>query len=149
MISLILQTGGYFKYIDSWHLKFASWAEDEPSRDRPCVYMDVNGKWRTAFCNRTMNSVCMQTMGNECQPEDCHQDLYLNIVIGKIVNMISPILIHLMQRCHQQSRASFQEFVPKTQKRNTKRVIRGCPLRVIVTCISLMKLNGPVPLEAV
>uniref|UniRef100_A0A674P6A3 Mannose receptor, C type 1b n=1 Tax=Takifugu rubripes TaxID=31033 RepID=A0A674P6A3_TAKRU len=55
------QTGGYFKYIDNWHLKFASWAEDEPSSDKPCVYLDVDGQWRTAFCNQTMNSVCMQT----------------------------------------------------------------------------------------
>uniref|UniRef100_A0A674MUZ2 Mannose receptor, C type 1b n=1 Tax=Takifugu rubripes TaxID=31033 RepID=A0A674MUZ2_TAKRU len=43
------QTGGYFKYIDNWHLKFASWAEDEPSSDKPCVYLDVDGQWRTAF----------------------------------------------------------------------------------------------------
>ncbi|XP_035860615.1 macrophage mannose receptor 1b isoform X2 [Sander lucioperca] len=53
------QTGGFFRYIDGWHLNAASWAEGEPSRDQPCVYMDVDGKWRTAFCNRTMNSVCM------------------------------------------------------------------------------------------
>ncbi|XP_078120279.1 macrophage mannose receptor 1-like isoform X1 [Sander vitreus] len=53
------QTGGFFRYIDGWHLNAANWAEGEPSRDQPCVYMDVDGKWRTAFCNRTMNSVCM------------------------------------------------------------------------------------------
>lgn len=63
--------------------------------------------------------------------------------------MISPILIYLMQTCHQQNRASFQEFVLKTQKRNSTRVIHGCPLRVIVTCLSLMKLNGPMQLETV
>ncbi|XP_076601688.1 macrophage mannose receptor 1b [Chaetodon auriga] len=55
------QTNGYFRYIDGWHLNFAGWAENEPSRDRPCVYLDVDGKWRTAICNQTMNSVCMQT----------------------------------------------------------------------------------------
>ncbi|XP_069548457.1 macrophage mannose receptor 1-like [Brachyistius frenatus] len=55
------QTGGYFRYIDGWHLNFASWAESEPSSNRPCVYTDVNGKWRTTFCNQTMNSVCMQS----------------------------------------------------------------------------------------
>lgn len=54
---------GYFRYIDGWNLKFTSWAEGEPSSDKPCVYLDVDGKWRTAFCNRTMNSVCMQTTG--------------------------------------------------------------------------------------
>uniref|UniRef100_A0AAQ5XL32 Mannose receptor, C type 1b n=3 Tax=Amphiprion ocellaris TaxID=80972 RepID=A0AAQ5XL32_AMPOC len=53
------QTGGYFRYVDGWHLNFATWAEYEPSRNKPCVYIGVDGKWRTAFCNQTMNSVCM------------------------------------------------------------------------------------------
>uniref|UniRef100_A0A669D8Q0 Mannose receptor, C type 1b n=2 Tax=Oreochromis niloticus TaxID=8128 RepID=A0A669D8Q0_ORENI len=55
------QTGGYFKYIDGWHLNNAGWAEFEPSRDKPCVYIDVDGKWRTAFCNVTIKSACMQS----------------------------------------------------------------------------------------
>ncbi|XP_041658579.1 macrophage mannose receptor 1-like [Cheilinus undulatus] len=55
------KTGGYFKYIDGWHLNFASWAEGEPKKELPCVYLDVDGQWRTALCNRTMNSVCMQS----------------------------------------------------------------------------------------
>ncbi|XP_049454403.1 macrophage mannose receptor 1b [Epinephelus fuscoguttatus] len=55
------QTGGYFRYVDGWHLNAAGWGEGEPSRDKPCVYLDVDGKWKTAFCNQTMNSVCMQT----------------------------------------------------------------------------------------
>ncbi|XP_053293421.1 macrophage mannose receptor 1 [Pleuronectes platessa] len=55
------QTGGYFRYIDGWHLNFANWADEEPRRDQPCVYLDLDGKWRTAFCNRTMNSVCIQS----------------------------------------------------------------------------------------
>lgn len=57
------QTGGYFRYVDGWHMTFASWAEGEPSRGKPCVYMDIEGKWWTAFCNQTLNSVCMQTTG--------------------------------------------------------------------------------------
>ncbi|KAM9323118.1 LOW QUALITY PROTEIN: macrophage mannose receptor 1-like [Pholidichthys leucotaenia] len=55
------QTKGYFRYTDGWHLSSANWAELEPSNDKPCVYIDVDGKWRTSFCNRTMNSVCMQS----------------------------------------------------------------------------------------
>lgn len=57
------QTGGYFRYIDGWQMNIANWAEGEPSSDLPCVYMDVEGKWRTALCNQTMNSVCMQSTG--------------------------------------------------------------------------------------
>lgn len=44
-------------------MSFAKWAELEPSRDRPCVYVDQDGNWRTAFCNQTMKSLCMQTTG--------------------------------------------------------------------------------------
>ncbi|XP_072296915.1 macrophage mannose receptor 1b [Eucyclogobius newberryi] len=55
------QTNGFYRYIDGWYMKFATWAEGEPQQDKPCVYMDVDGKWKTAFCNTTMKSVCLQT----------------------------------------------------------------------------------------
>ncbi|XP_035526281.1 macrophage mannose receptor 1-like [Morone saxatilis] len=56
-----VQTDGYFRYIDGWHMKFTSWDNDEPMRERPCVYVDVDGKWKTAYCNQTMNSVCIKS----------------------------------------------------------------------------------------
>uniref|UniRef100_UPI003AB09028 macrophage mannose receptor 1-like n=1 Tax=Centroberyx gerrardi TaxID=166262 RepID=UPI003AB09028 len=55
------ETAGYFRYIDGWHLSLVNWDAGEPSSDRPCVYLDVDGTWKTAFCNRTMNSVCVQS----------------------------------------------------------------------------------------
>ncbi|XP_037131941.1 macrophage mannose receptor 1b isoform X2 [Syngnathus acus] len=55
------QTGGYFRYIDGWHMNFASWGEGEPRQNRPCAYLDVDGKFKTASCNRTMYGVCMQS----------------------------------------------------------------------------------------
>uniref|UniRef100_A0A8C5GDM7 Macrophage mannose receptor 1-like n=1 Tax=Gouania willdenowi TaxID=441366 RepID=A0A8C5GDM7_GOUWI len=55
------QTGDYFRYVDGWHLNFANWAPGEPGREKPCVYLDVSGKWMTDFCNQTMYSVCMQS----------------------------------------------------------------------------------------
>ena len=63
LVHICFQTGGYFRYIDGWHMSSANWAESEPSTDRPCVYIDVDGQWRTAFCNQTMKSVCMQSTG--------------------------------------------------------------------------------------
>lgn len=59
----MLQTGGYFRYTDGWKMNVVSWAEEEPSRDKPCVYVDIDGKWKTALCNQTLNSICMQTSG--------------------------------------------------------------------------------------
>uniref|UniRef100_A0A667XPX9 Mannose receptor, C type 1b n=1 Tax=Myripristis murdjan TaxID=586833 RepID=A0A667XPX9_9TELE len=55
------ETGGYFKYIDGWHLSLVNWYPGEPRSDRSCVYVDVDGTWKTASCNQTMNSVCMQS----------------------------------------------------------------------------------------
>ncbi|CAB1318010.1 unnamed protein product, partial [Coregonus sp. 'balchen'] len=37
------------------------WAQGEPSRERPCVYLDVEGTWKTALCNHTYPSVCKQS----------------------------------------------------------------------------------------
>uniref|UniRef100_A0A3B4A4A9 Mannose receptor, C type 1b n=1 Tax=Periophthalmus magnuspinnatus TaxID=409849 RepID=A0A3B4A4A9_9GOBI len=55
------QTNGFYRFIDGWYMNFANWASGEPRQDKPCVYMDVEGKWKTAFCNTTMNSVCLQS----------------------------------------------------------------------------------------
>ncbi|CAL8279713.1 unnamed protein product [Lota lota] len=54
------ETGGYFRYINGWHLMMANWAPGEPT-DKPCVYLDVDGTWKTEFCNMTMNSACLQS----------------------------------------------------------------------------------------
>ncbi|XP_040911920.1 macrophage mannose receptor 1-like [Toxotes jaculatrix] len=55
------KTNGYFSFIDGWHVTFTHWGKNEPSMDRPCVYVDVDGKWKTANCNQTINSVCMKS----------------------------------------------------------------------------------------
>ncbi|KAM3850435.1 macrophage mannose receptor 1-like [Diretmus argenteus] len=57
------ETGGYFRYVDGWPMSLSNWYRGEPSRDRPCVYLDVDGSWKTAFCNQTMNGVCMRSTG--------------------------------------------------------------------------------------
>uniref|UniRef100_A0A669C0I4 Mannose receptor, C type 1b n=1 Tax=Oreochromis niloticus TaxID=8128 RepID=A0A669C0I4_ORENI len=48
-------------YVDRWHLTFSRWGKNEPSKDRSCVYMDVDGRWKTAHCNETLMSVCMKS----------------------------------------------------------------------------------------
>ncbi|XP_030630453.1 macrophage mannose receptor 1-like [Chanos chanos] len=53
-----IETDGYFRWIDNWHLNMAKWGPGEPKRDHPCVYVDVDGTWRTALCNQTYRSVC-------------------------------------------------------------------------------------------
>ncbi|XP_028988342.1 macrophage mannose receptor 1 [Betta splendens] len=79
------QTEGYFRYTDGWHLHFTNWAIGEPTKDRPCVYIDSEGQWRTAFCNESLNSVCMQstdiaptesTVYPGACPEDTNEDYH-------------------------------------------------------------------------
>ncbi|XP_070976307.1 macrophage mannose receptor 1-like [Oncorhynchus clarkii lewisi] len=55
------ETQGYFRWMDGWPLSMDRWAQGEPSRDRPCVYLDVEGTWKTALCNHTYPSVCKQS----------------------------------------------------------------------------------------
>ncbi|XP_044077016.1 macrophage mannose receptor 1-like [Siniperca chuatsi] len=55
------ETAGYFRYIDGWRLTITNWGILEPSTDRPCVFVDVDGKWKTADCNQNMTSVCMKS----------------------------------------------------------------------------------------
>ncbi|XP_045570341.1 macrophage mannose receptor 1 isoform X1 [Salmo salar] len=55
------ETQGFFRWMDGWPLSLARWAPGEPSRDRPCVYLDVEGTWKTALCNHPYPSVCKQS----------------------------------------------------------------------------------------
>ncbi|KAL0967015.1 hypothetical protein UPYG_G00303470 [Umbra pygmaea] len=71
------ETNGYFRWIDGWHLSIVKWGYKEPSRDRSCVYLDLNGNWTTAFCHHTYPSVCKQSTAipptdPPQYPGDCH-----------------------------------------------------------------------------
>uniref|UniRef100_A0A3Q2VLE5 Mannose receptor, C type 1b n=1 Tax=Haplochromis burtoni TaxID=8153 RepID=A0A3Q2VLE5_HAPBU len=64
------QINGSFRYVDGWHLIFSRWGKNEPSKDRSCVYMDVDGKWKTTHCNETLMSVCMKSTDPEATIEN-------------------------------------------------------------------------------
>nr|XP_047917806.1 macrophage mannose receptor 1-like isoform X1 [Anser cygnoides] len=51
-------TGSYYKWIDNWKTKFTKWAAGEPKEKNACVYLDLDGTWRTASCNESYFSVC-------------------------------------------------------------------------------------------
>ncbi|XP_035994263.1 macrophage mannose receptor 1 isoform X3 [Fundulus heteroclitus] len=55
------QTNNYFRYIGGWHVKFTHWGENEPRRGGTCVFVDVDGKWKTGDCNKNLSSVCMKS----------------------------------------------------------------------------------------
>uniref|UniRef100_A0A3B4XG53 Mannose receptor, C type 1b n=1 Tax=Seriola lalandi dorsalis TaxID=1841481 RepID=A0A3B4XG53_SERLL len=51
----------YFTYVDGWHMTLSNWDTGEPSVNQDCVYVDVDGRWKTANCNKKMTSICMKT----------------------------------------------------------------------------------------
>ncbi|XP_072544235.1 macrophage mannose receptor 1-like [Salminus brasiliensis] len=55
-----VETDGYFMWIDKWQLNMEKWASYEPNK-HPCVYVDVDGTWRTALCNQTYYSLCKKS----------------------------------------------------------------------------------------
>ncbi|XP_039998644.1 macrophage mannose receptor 1-like [Xiphias gladius] len=55
------QTRGYFRYVDGWHMTISNWDRREPSMERHCVYVNVDGKWKTADCNQNKSSICMKS----------------------------------------------------------------------------------------
>lgn len=63
LINFAFQTVGYFTYVDGWHMTISNWYRKYPSTDQDCVFVDVDGKWKTAYCNQTMNSICMMSTG--------------------------------------------------------------------------------------
>ncbi|XP_042353789.1 macrophage mannose receptor 1-like isoform X2 [Plectropomus leopardus] len=55
------ETGGYFRYIDGWHIPKSYWGYGEPRRNRDCVSVNTKGKWTAAYCNEKMSSICMKS----------------------------------------------------------------------------------------
>ncbi|XP_047445392.1 macrophage mannose receptor 1-like [Mugil cephalus] len=54
-------TGGYFRYVAGWSMTISNWDIFEPRMGNPCVYVDEDGKWKTADCSQNMTSVCMKS----------------------------------------------------------------------------------------
>ncbi|XP_035375925.1 macrophage mannose receptor 1-like [Electrophorus electricus] len=54
------ETEGYFRWIVNLHLTMDRWDHSEP-KGNPCVYVDVDGKWKTSHCNQTYYSICKKS----------------------------------------------------------------------------------------
>ncbi|XP_074721575.1 macrophage mannose receptor 1-like [Strix uralensis] len=51
-------TGSYYKWTDNWKTRYTKWAAGEPKEKNACVYLDLDGTWKTAPCNESYCSVC-------------------------------------------------------------------------------------------
>ncbi|XP_051465466.1 macrophage mannose receptor 1-like isoform X2 [Apus apus] len=51
-------TGSYHKWTDNWKTRYTKWAAEEPKEKNACVYLDLDGTWKTSSCNESYFSVC-------------------------------------------------------------------------------------------
>uniref|UniRef100_A0A8D2J1X2 Mannose receptor, C type 1b n=1 Tax=Varanus komodoensis TaxID=61221 RepID=A0A8D2J1X2_VARKO len=56
-------TNERYKWISRWRLVYTNWAPDEPKQKIACVYLDLDGHWKTGNCNEKYFSVCEQSHG--------------------------------------------------------------------------------------
>ncbi|XP_044862469.1 macrophage mannose receptor 1-like [Mauremys mutica] len=54
-------TDGHYKWVDNWILQYTQWATREPKEKIACVYLDLDGTWKTASCNESYFSICKQS----------------------------------------------------------------------------------------
>ncbi|XP_068091673.1 macrophage mannose receptor 1-like isoform X1 [Hyperolius riggenbachi] len=59
-----------YRWIDNWKLHYTKWAPGEPKRMDACVYIDVDGQWKTSSCTENYASICKQT--SVVAPTDPH-----------------------------------------------------------------------------
>ncbi|XP_027551432.1 macrophage mannose receptor 1-like [Neopelma chrysocephalum] len=60
--------GGQYVWSDRRRSRYLNWASGEPNKNTACVYLDLDGFWKTAFCNETFSSLCKQS--NELIPTE-------------------------------------------------------------------------------
>uniref|UniRef100_A0A670JGG9 C-type lectin domain-containing protein n=1 Tax=Podarcis muralis TaxID=64176 RepID=A0A670JGG9_PODMU len=56
-------TGGHYTWINNRRLAYTNWAPEEPMQKTACVFMDLEGHWKTGACNETYFSASLQARG--------------------------------------------------------------------------------------
>ncbi|XP_053915272.1 macrophage mannose receptor 1 [Cuculus canorus] len=59
---------GHYLWSDRRRSRYYNWASGEPNKNKACVYVDLDGFWKTASCNKTYSSLCKQS--NELIPSE-------------------------------------------------------------------------------
>ncbi|XP_066135196.1 macrophage mannose receptor 1 [Saccopteryx bilineata] len=54
-------TNGEYVWIDKWRVRYTNWGIDEPKLKSACVYLDLDGYWKTAHCNESFYSLCKRS----------------------------------------------------------------------------------------
>ncbi|XP_028605836.2 macrophage mannose receptor 1-like [Podarcis muralis] len=56
-------TDEQYKWISNWRLVYTNWAPGEPKQKKACVYLDIDGHWKTGTCNEAYLSFCEHYYG--------------------------------------------------------------------------------------
>ncbi|XP_072859192.2 macrophage mannose receptor 1 [Pogona vitticeps] len=51
-------TGGQYSWMDKFRMKFTNWAPGEPRQKFGCVFMDLDGTWKTGSCDEQYFPLC-------------------------------------------------------------------------------------------
>uniref|UniRef100_A0A8C3KB83 MRC1 protein n=1 Tax=Calidris pygmaea TaxID=425635 RepID=A0A8C3KB83_9CHAR len=54
-------THGHYVWSDRRRSRYHNWDSGEPNKNAACVYLDLDGFWKTASCNETFLSLCKQS----------------------------------------------------------------------------------------
>ncbi|XP_043825132.1 LOW QUALITY PROTEIN: macrophage mannose receptor 1 [Dromiciops gliroides] len=54
-------TQGEYAWIDKWRMRYTNWGAGEPQVKSGCVYMDLEGFWKTSPCNETYQFLCKKS----------------------------------------------------------------------------------------
>ncbi|XP_073533568.1 macrophage mannose receptor 1-like [Phyllobates terribilis] len=55
------KTTNMYRWVDNWKLRYTKWASGEPKKRNACVYMDIDGQWKTSSCDENYSAICKQT----------------------------------------------------------------------------------------
>lgn len=54
-------TNNEYTWTDKWRVRYTNWGTDEPKLKSACVYMDVDGYWKTSYCNESFYFLCKKS----------------------------------------------------------------------------------------
>ncbi|XP_011362718.1 macrophage mannose receptor 1 [Pteropus vampyrus] len=54
-------TNSDYVWTDKWRVRYTNWAANEPKLKSACVYLDIDGYWKTAYCNDSFHVLCKRS----------------------------------------------------------------------------------------
>ncbi|XP_075826649.1 macrophage mannose receptor 1 [Microtus pennsylvanicus] len=54
-------TNDEYTWTDKWRVRYTNWGAGEPKLKSACVYMDVDGYWKTSYCNESFYFLCKKS----------------------------------------------------------------------------------------